>query len=113
MLRAALIGVGISLIGLIIPVVHFVTGPLGPLAGGFIAGQSLDAPDEAKAIGVGVLMGVFMGLVSLPFTLGAWLIFDVPAEVLYISAFILAYVALLGSLGALIGAIRAKTTQGR
>ena len=67
MLRAALIGVGIALIGLIIPVVHVITGPLGPLAGGFIAGQSLDPPDEMRAMGVGALMGVFMGLLALPF----------------------------------------------
>ncbi len=111
MLRAALIGVGISLIGLIIPVVHVITGPLGPLAGGFIAGQSVDTPDEAKAIGVGVLMGVFMGLVALPFALGTWLIFDVPAVVLYIPAVILAYVALLGTVGALLGSMRAKASR--
>ena len=108
MLRAALIGVGIALIGLIIPVVHFITGPLGPIAGGFIAGQSLDAPDEGKALAVGALMGVFMGLLATPFALGVYLIADVPVIVALIPAFVLAYVALLGSVGALLGAMRAR-----
>lgn len=113
MLRAALIGVGIALIGLIIPVVHVITGPLGPLAGGFIAGQSLDPPDEMRAMGVGALMGVFMGLLALPFALGTWLIFDVPTVVLAIPAAVLAYAALLGSVGAMIAAMRTKAAQGR
>lgn len=113
MVRAALIGVGVALIALIIPVVHVITGPLGPLVGGFIAGQSLDPPDEMRAIGVGALMGVFMGLIALPFALGTWLIFDVPTTVLTIPAAVLAYAALLGSVGAMISAMRAKAAQGR
>ena len=108
MTRAALIGVGIALIGLIIPVVHVITGPLGPLAGGFLAGQSLDSPDEVKAMGVGGLMGVFMGLLALPFALGTWLIFDMPAIVLAVPAMVFAWAALLGSAGAMFGAMRAR-----
>lgn len=113
MLRAAFIGTGIALIGLIIPVVHFITGPLGPLAGGYIAGQSLDPPDEMRAMGAGALMGVFMGLLATPFALGTWLIFDVPTFVLFIPAMVLAYAGLLGSVGAMISAMRAKAAQGR
>ena len=112
MVRAALVGVGIALIGLIIPVVHFVTGPLGPLAGGFFAGQSLDTPDEMQAIGIGVLMGVFLGLIALPFALGVFIFADVPTIVLLIPAMVLAYVALLGSVGALVGVMRAKSAKG-
>ena len=111
MTRAALIGVGIALIGIIIPLVHAITGPLGPLAGGFFAGQSLDSPDEVKAIGIGALMGVFMGLLALPFALGVWLIFDVPGIVLAIPAMVLAWAALLGSAGALFGAMRARAAR--
>ncbi len=111
MARAALIGVGISLIGLIIPIVHVITGPLGPLAGGFLAGQSLDSPDELKAIGVGGLMGVFMGLLATPFALGTWLIFDVPAIVLAIPAMVFVWVAVLGSAGALFGAMRSRAAR--
>ena len=110
MLRAALIGVGIALIGLIIPVVHVITGPLGPLAGGFFAGSSLDTPDEVKAIGVGALMGVFMGLVATPFALGVYLLADVPVIVAYIPAFVAVYVALLGTVGAVIGVTRARAS---
>ncbi len=111
MARAALIGAGIALIGLIIPVVHFITGPLGPIIGGFLAGQSLDKPDEGKAIGVGVLMGAFMGLIALPFALGVYVLADVPIIVAYIPAFVMLYVALLGSVGALIGVIRSKAAR--
>ena len=109
MARAALIGTGIALIGLIIPVVHFITGPLGPLIGGFLACQSLPAPDEGKAIGIGVLMGTFMGLIALPFALGVYVLADVPLIVAYIPAFVMLYVALLASVGALVGAMRAKS----
>lgn len=111
MARAALIGTGIALIGLIIPVVHFITGPLGPLIGGFLAGQSLDKPDEGKAIGIGVLMGAFMGLIALPFALGVYVLVDVPIIVLYIPAMVLAYVALLATLGALVGVMRGKAAR--
>ena len=109
MARAALIGTGIALIGLIIPVVHFITGPLGPLIGGFLAGQSLPAPDEGKAIGIGILMGAFMGLIALPFALGVYVLADVPFIIAYIPAFVMLYVALLGTVGALVGAMRAKS----
>lgn len=110
MLRAALIGVGIALIGLIIPVVHVITGPLGPLAGGFFAGGSLNAPNEGHAIGVGALMGVFMGLLTLPFALGVYLLADVPTFVALIPAFVMVYVALLGSVGALLAVVRARAS---
>ena len=108
MVRAALIGVGIALIGLIIPVLHVITGPLGPLAGGFFAGQSLDAPNETRAVGVGALMGGILGLASLPISLGVYFIADVPSATLFVPVVVFAYVAALGSLGAVLGAIRAK-----
>ena len=107
MLKHALLGFGISLVCILPPVVHFVTGPLGPLIGGWFAGSKHRAePDQA--IGIGVLMGLFMafpvGAVlavdSLAPSLNRWIESDVLTVV---GIVMLGYTAVLGSVGAMIG----------
>ena len=40
MFKGALIGIGIVALSVLPPMIHFVTGPVGPLIGGFVAGWS-------------------------------------------------------------------------
>lgn len=58
-IRGALIGFGLSIILLLIPIVHFVTGPLGPLIGGYVGGGVARAA-PSQALGIGLLMAFFM-----------------------------------------------------
>ena len=64
MLKGALVGSGIAIVGLLIPIAHFVTGPFGPAIGGYIGGQSLEDPSETKALGLGLLMGFIMAAIG-------------------------------------------------
>lgn len=59
MIRHSLYGFAISLICLLIPIVHFVTGPLAPFIGGFIAGTR-HSSSPSQAVGIGFLMGSLM-----------------------------------------------------
>ena len=107
MLKHALLGFAISLACLLPPIVHFVTGPLGPLIGGWFAGSKHRA-DPGQAMGIGVLMGLFMALPvgvvlaidKLAPSLNSWIESDILAVV---GIVILGYTAILGSLGAMIG----------
>ena len=107
MLKHALLGFGISLACLVPPLIHFVTGPLGPLIGGWFAGSKHRAePDQA--MGIGVLMGLFMAFpvvtvlavdILAP-SLNSWVESDV---LLVVGIIMLGYTAVLGSVGAMIG----------
>ena len=106
-LKAAFIGFGISVGLLLIPLVHFVSGPAGPFIGGFMGGSSIQAR-PAQAIGVGIMMGVLAGLV-VALGLGvAEAMFQVLSEgplalYLLIGAVVISYVGVLGIVGALVG----------
>ena len=114
MAKYALIGFGISLACMIPPGIHFVTGPLGPVIGGFFAGNKHKAhPDQA--LGIGVLMGLFMvlpvGIVlavdKLAPSLNSW----IDSDILTIAGLIvLSYTVLMGSLGAIVGGYIATRT---
>ena len=107
MLKHALLGFGISLACLVPPLVHFVTGPLGPLIGGWFAGSKHQA-EPGQAMGIGVLMGLFMAFPvgtalavdSLAPSLNSWVESDV---LLVVGIIMLGYTAVLGSVGAMIG----------
>ena len=57
--KGAMIGFGLSILLLLIPIVHFITGPLGPLIGGYVGGGATRAAPH-QALGIGILMGIFM-----------------------------------------------------
>ena len=61
MLKGALIGFGISILLLMIPIVHFIAGPIGPFIGGMVGGGVARA-NAAQAVGIGALMGLFMAV---------------------------------------------------
>jgi hypothetical protein len=115
MIKHALIGFVISLVCLLPPLVHFVTGPLGPVIGGWIAGSKHRAEPE-QALGIGVLMGLFM-----VFPVGAVLVVDklapslnswVESDILtIIGIVILVYTTVLGSVGAMVGGYMASREE--
>ena len=109
-LKYALVGVGVLVLCLIIPLVHFVTGPLSPLIGGWIAG-TLAKAETGKAVRIGALMGVILAapLLVLPAVLSALVpVVDLPSVtegglVLLAFAGFLAIVVGLATAGAAIG----------
>lgn len=60
-LKYAFIGCGVAILCLIIPLVHFVTGPLAPLIGGLVAGTMAKA-EAGKAVRIGALMGAMLAV---------------------------------------------------
>jgi hypothetical protein len=108
MLKGALVGFGVALLMLLPPIVHFFTGPLGPLVGGFFGGSRVKAT-LPTAIGVGLLMALFMaapvgGLVVLG---SAFDIPFLPRSVLdalgVVGVVVVVYTGLMGTVGAVIG----------
>ena len=105
MLKHALIGFGISLACLLPPAVHFITGPLGPFIGGWFAGSKHQARPR-QAMGIGMLMGLFMVLpmfavLAVNNLVLSWVEDDL--LVIIIGIVILGYTAVLGMIGAMVG----------
>ena len=58
--KAAVMAVGISIVCLLPPIVHFVTGPLGPAIGGYFAGNRMRLTGGQAAL-VGLILGISRG----------------------------------------------------
>ncbi|MFN8534236.1 MAG: hypothetical protein U0556_11905 [Dehalococcoidia bacterium] len=65
-LVAGLIGIAVCVVCLLPPIIHFITGPLGPFIGGAVGGGKITAGPRA-AIGVGLTMGIGLAIVALVF----------------------------------------------
>jgi len=105
MVKGALIGFGFSILLLMIPIVHFITGPLGPLIGGYVGGGVVRAT-PSQAVGIGVLMAFFMAVPVLlaAIALQALAIWESGQGLLNAAAGILAiWAGLLGTVGAYFG----------
>ena len=105
MFKGALIGFGITLGLAAIPLVHFVTIWPAPFVGGFIGGSKAEA-DTAQALGIGLLMAAFMAvpLVGIIWSVNLFFhLFSGAGLVTAMVGVLTAYVALLGTLGALVG----------
>ncbi|GIW11535.1 MAG: hypothetical protein KatS3mg061_2592 [Dehalococcoidia bacterium] len=110
---AGLIALAIVVACILPPILHFVTGPLGPFIGGLVAGSRVSGrPRELAiiALTVGVGLALFTGGIgglwvavasSLPAASAPTLSWPVLAEV---SAGLLVYGALLAGLGAALAA---------
>ena len=103
MIASALLGVTISVACLLPPIVHFITGPLGPFIGGYFAGSRIQA-DPVKALSIGAMMGILsvlpiLGLVTL---LKRWI--EIEVGLVYPISFGMSfYITLLGGGGAMLG----------
>jgi hypothetical protein len=101
-----LIGAGIAVACLIPPIVHFISGPLGPLIGGAFAGARTKTAGM-HAVVAGLTIGVLLGLVVpvLGVLLEAILPVRFPSEALVIVGIVaFFYSTALGTAGAWIGA---------
>ena len=105
MIKHALMGFGISLACLLPPIVHFVSGPLGPFIGGWFAGSKHRAT-PGQAMGIGSLMGLFMVLplvavLAVNNLVLSWVEDD--SLLIIIGIVVLGYTAVLGTVGAMVG----------
>ena len=115
-LKYAFIGCGVAVLCLIIPLVHFVSGPLSPLIGGWVAGSMAKA-GALRAVWIGVLMsGLLAGavLAMLPVVTSLLPGIDLPQAsdgglVVLLSAGVLAVAVALASVGAAIGGSMARS----
>lgn len=101
-----LIGAGVAIACLIPPIVHFISGPLGPLIGGAFAGVRLKTAG-VHAVVAGLTIGVALGLVVpvLGALLQAVLPVRFPSEMLLVVGIIsFLYSTALGTAGAWVGA---------
>lgn len=102
---AGLTGAAIAIGCLLIPLVHFISGPLGPFIGGWFAGTHVKAGDrDAVIIGltIGGGMASVVGLVGA--AIRALVATSLRLELLFaITAGVLFYGAVLGALGSLLG----------
>ena len=119
MVRGAIIGFAITLGCLLPPIIHLITGPLGPFIGGWFAGSHCHSKGW-QSVFIGTMMGMFMIIpLALLTTLGStkmpWLTLDwiEPDLLAIISIVLLLYTGLFGSLGALLGGymVRSKSNQ--
>jgi hypothetical protein len=98
----------LAMASVVIPLVHFVTVPLAPFIGGFMAGTRSAATGD-EAVGIGLLMGLFS--VGLVFGIGAllnlFLDFGLTLIVIF-SVVTLVYITGLACLGAIMGGNRTR-----
>ena len=117
MLKGALIGFGVALLMLLPPILHFLTGPLGPVVGGFFGGSRARV-SLVGAIGVGLLMGLFMvapmvGLIALDSAAEVILPQGVRDVLVYVAMVIVIYTGFMGAIGAAIGGHLARQQAAR
>jgi hypothetical protein len=98
-----LIAFVVSVLCLLPPGVHFVTGPIGPVIGGYVAGNRLRL-SSAEALVVGVAMGVAIGATSiLAFEYLEFMPNLAPQASIPLSVIGALYVGALGALGSWVG----------
>ncbi len=61
--KATVMAVGISILCLLPPLIHFVTGPLGPAIGGYLAGSRMKL-SAGQALFVGLVIGLAVGALA-------------------------------------------------
>jgi hypothetical protein len=114
---AGLIGAAISIICVLPPIIHFVTGPLGAFFGGMVGGARVSAGARDAAV-IGGTIGLILALTGwLALGIALLVTASLPpsslagspfanisgATVLSVGAAMLVYGAVLGGLGALVG----------
>lgn len=108
----AIIAGVISIICLAPPIVHFVTGPLGPAIGGYVAGSRLKLTGGQAAF-VGLILGIVEGaLVPILFVDVFKLIPDFSTPILvFFGAFVGVYVGFLSGAAAWFGGNTAREDE--
>ncbi len=114
LVQASLIALGVAVVCLLIPIVHFVSGPLAPVIGG-IVGASRGKVTTGQAFILGIIIGVEFAILA---AVIGWLVVAVAANLAesggtapFMQANVLpalaggalVYGAILGTIGSLIG----------
>ena len=107
MIKQAFFAVVISLACLLPPLIHFVTGPLGPLIGGWFAGSKTQA-SQPQAVILGLLMGLIVAFILALLLVVAMMIPSLMPEIELamigiVILGVISYTIMLGSIGALLG----------
>ncbi len=113
MFRAALLGAGITLALIVVPIVHFLTVWFASFIGGFVAGTRVAAGDF-QALGIGGLMAAFLVIPVVGSLFGAAALFGFELSLLagvVIGLLLTLYVGGLGVLGAAVGGAVARKQQ--
>jgi len=113
---SGIIGMIVSLACILPPIIHFVTGPLAPLIGGFVGGLRVK-PDKKGAVIIGLAIGILLSAVlfslgmlinslgvSLPSIISEYASKDIinTSNLLKITTLIFIYASVLGSIGAML-----------
>jgi hypothetical protein len=101
--KGATVGIVISLIAWLIPLVHPISGSIGSFVGGYMGAKALEEPDALKAMGIGVLMGAVIGLASAAVIGIVITIFGLDTFWLALAPVAAVWTAGLGMIGALLG----------
>ena len=103
---AGLLGVGVAFLCFVPPILHFITGPLAPGIGGFVAGPRTGASGDeiwiigaTIGLGLAVLLGIAAFVISAVVSGGR----PLPGLSAAVSGGALVYGTLLGTLGASFG----------
>lgn len=123
MIRASIIGTGIALLCFLPPIIHFISGPLGPLVGGYFAALRISGknPTSREFAYTGLMTGFILTcsiiIVGIPAYFMVQIIGDKPKEVLDslillagISFGVLVWALSLGLLG---GLLASRSRKGR
>ena len=104
-IKGALIVLAIVILTLLPPLIHFITGPLGPFIGGFVSGRQLHAR-VGEAFGIGLVVA---GVVAAPAFLLA-LSVNQASSLLVLG--IALYFGVFAALGAIVGGARTGRGSG-
>ena len=116
MFKNALIGFLISIICALPPLIHFISGPLGPFIGGWIAGTRSKANLE-QSISIGLIMGaLFLAPVLFITTFSSSISpienLDLDTTMgLFLGLAIMFYVVILGAIGSAMGGHMARKSD--
>lgn len=108
LLKAALITLGVSIACLLPPIVHFVTGPLGPAIGGYFGGSKARL-GSGEAVVLGVLLAALGGL---PILLAVYTFTSLSSGIAIVAAIVAAlYLGGLSGLAAWFGGSSSKKSE--
>ena len=109
--KAAVMAVAISIVCVLPPIVHFVTGPLGPAIGGYFAGHRMQLSGGQAAL-VGIILGSVEGILTPFFFVRINLIPDFSTPILvFFGGFVAIYVMVLSGAAAWIGGSSSRNEE--
>jgi hypothetical protein len=114
-IKAAVMAVAISVVCVLPPIVHLVTGPLGPAIGGYFAGNRMRLTGGQAAL-VGIVLGAVEGVLTPFLFVRINLIPDFSTPILvFFGGFVAIYVMVLSGAAAWFGGNASRnegTTEG-